>query len=246
MNSTNDDPLSEIDATGSDDESIVNDEIEETEPDDEYDDEREGEQPDEEDEEEQEDDIEDDDEVESKQEEQEDDSETQFKPQNTPSNVHPMMDSIPIPEPPQISNGDDGDEYYDEDFSYEKFDNEIRHSYIEKYHPEIIQKNQDQIMALTKIMRDDNGVIVDENHRTIPFLTKYEKTRIIGLRIKQLNEGAKPYINLQEVFNTPKFLDNFAIAEKELYAKKLPFIVSRPVTKKQVEYWCLRDLELIH
>lgn len=246
MDPTIDEPLSEMDADGSDDESVVvGDEIEETNQED--DDDHEGEQPDEEDEEEQEeDDAADEDEVESKPDDEGNDSEIQFKPQNPPANIHPMMDNIPIPEPPQISNGDDGDEYYDEDFSYEKFDNEIRHSYIEKYHPEIIQKNQDQIMALTKIMRDDNGVITDDNHRTIPFLTKYEKTRIIGLRIKQLNEGAKPYINLQEVFNTPKFLDNFAIAEKELYAKKLPFIVSRPVTKKQVEYWCLRDLELIH
>ena len=111
-----------MDANASDDESVVvGDEIEDTNPEEE--DDHEGEQPDEEDEEEQEDDVDDDDDDgESKQEEEdevEDDSEMQFKPQNPPANIHPMMDSIPIPEPPQISNVDDGDEYYDEDFSYE-------------------------------------------------------------------------------------------------------------------------------
>ena len=105
MEPTNDEPLSEMDANASDDESVVvGDEIEDTNPEEE--DDHEGEQPDEEDEEEQEDDVgDDDDDGESKQEEEdevEDDSEMQFKPQNPPANIHPMMDSIPIPEPPQI------------------------------------------------------------------------------------------------------------------------------------------------
>lgn len=189
------------------------------------------------------DDDDDDDDVDDDDDNDDDDDDMQQNTMTTPKNIHPIMENLNSQE---VSNFDDDDEYFEDDFSFEKFDDELRSSYIQKYHPEIIQKNLEQIMALTKITRNVNNIIEDDLHRTIPFLTKYEKTRILGLRIKQLNEGARPYINVKEVFNTSKFLDNFTIAEHELEMKKLPFIIARPITKSHTEYWCLRDLELIH
>ena len=138
-------------------------------------------------------------------------------------------------------------EIFVDEGNYEKFDNELRFKYLKEYHPECIHNNYDEMFKKTFIKRNENGLIEnDELHRTIPFLTKYEKTKIIGLRIKQLNSGAKPFIDLKKIFNRELILDNCLIAEKELEEKKLPFIIARPINNKNIEYWNLKDLELIH
>ena len=77
-------------------------------------------------------------------------------------------------------------------------------------------------------------------HKTIPVLTKYEKTRILGIRLKQLNNGATPYIKIEE-----DILDNFLVANLELEQKKIPFIIERPLPNNTSEFWRLEDLELI-
>ena len=121
-----------------------------------------------------------------------------------------------------------------------KFSNELRSEYIKTYHPEEIHKPFDEIYQLTHVTRNDEGNIIDDNHKTYPILSKYEKTRIIGLRVSQLNKGAKPFITLKN-----KILDNSLIAEKELQEKALPFIIMRPIPNASSEYWKISDLELI-
>ncbi|MBI96718.1 hypothetical protein CL656_06205 [bacterium] len=137
------------------------------------------------------------------------------------------------------------DELFVEEQNFEKIDDSLKQSYINSYHPECIHKNFDEMFKLTFINRNSDGIINDPLHKSIPFLTKYEKTKILGLRVKQLNEGSKPFINLQEIFNTKIVLDNYLIAERELNMKRLPFIISRPITSKHNEYWNLKDLEII-
>jgi DNA-directed RNA polymerase I, II, and III subunit RPABC2 len=91
------------------------------------------------------------------------------------------------------------------------------------------------------VKRDENDLVIDEYHKTIPILTKYERARILGLRITQLNKGAKPYINVTK----NKIIDNHIIAEQELNEKRLPFIIMRPIPNGGKEYWRLEDLEVV-
>lgn len=121
-----------------------------------------------------------------------------------------------------------------------KFDDETRQNYLLDLHPECISKNFEEIKILTKIIRDKNNIIIDEFHKTLPILTKYEKTKIIGIRTKQLNNGSTPYISVDE-----KIIDNYVIANMEIQEKKLPFIISRPLPNKNFEYWKLQDLEIL-
>ena len=121
-----------------------------------------------------------------------------------------------------------------------KFKEELRNEYIEKYHPEEIHKPFEEIYQLTIIQRDAAGTIIDNKHITYPILSKYEKTKLIGLRVCQLNKGADPYIKLEK-----RILDNTLIAEKELKEKKLPFIIMRPLPNGTAEYWNVNDLEFI-
>ena len=120
----------------------------------------------------------------------------------------------------------------------QKFDNELKEDYVLKYHPECLNKNMNEIKKLAEVKRI-NGIISDNLHKSIPFLTKFEKTKIIGIRVKQLNLGAKPFISVSE-----NILDNFIIANKELEEKKLPFIIERPIPNNTFEYWYLKDLEI--
>ncbi len=121
-----------------------------------------------------------------------------------------------------------------------KFSNELRSEYIKTYHPEEIHKPFDEIYQLSHVTRNQQGNIIDDNHKTYPILSKYEKTRIVGLRVSQLNKGSKPFITLKN-----KILDNSLIAEKELQEKALPFIIMRPIPGSLSEYWKVSDLEII-
>lgn len=84
------------------------------------------------------------------------------------------------------------------------------------------------------------GKNADSNHRTYPFLTNFEKTKIIGLRANQISKGSVPFIDV------PKHITDVRdIARLELEQKRLPFIVKRPLPNGTFEYWRLADLMLI-
>ena len=146
---------------------------------------------------------------------------------------------------PSVFEKEDGD--YDsnsdeeEDEEYlQKFDKEIRENYILNQHPESLINNYDEIYNLAKVQRNKENIIIDNLHKTIPILTKYEKTKILGLRAKQLNNGAVPYVKLNS-----NVIDGYLIALKELEQKKIPFIIRRPLPSGASEYWHLQDLEII-
>jgi DNA-directed RNA polymerase subunit K/omega len=136
--------------------------------------------------------------------------------------------------------GEDSDEDDDNDgeMYLQKFDKAVNNNYILNHHPESMIQNYDEILAMTKVLRDDNGIIIDDLHRTIPYLTKYEKARILGQRAKQINAGAHPFIKVPE-----NVIDGYIIAELELKEKRIPFIIRRPLPNGGSEYWSLKDLE---
>jgi DNA-directed RNA polymerase subunit K/omega len=137
---------------------------------------------------------------------------------------------------------DDDDENEDKDSSeyFQKLKSNVRESYISTYHPESFSHNYDEIQTLSRVVRNSAGIIVDDLHRTIPIMTKYEKTRVLGQRAKQLNEGAPAFIKIDSTV-----IDGYLIAVKELEQKKTPFIIRRPLPNGGSEYWRIQDLEII-
>ena len=134
-------------------------------------------------------------------------------------------------------NDDDDDDEYGEAY-LQKFDKEINDNYIVNAHPECVSQNYDEISAMAKVVRDENGTIIDDLHRTIPYLTKFEKARILGQRAKQINSGATPFVKVPE-----SVIDGYVIAEMELKEKRIPFIIRRPLPNGGSEYWSIKDLE---
>lgn len=138
------------------------------------------------------------------------------------------------------SDGGDDDASDDGTNYLRKFDSEMRDNYITSHHHEMMQLNAAEVESLVRVVRNADGAIVDGIHKTMPFLTKYEKTRILGQRAKQLNQGAQPLIPVDK-----KIIDGYLIAQLELQQKALPFIIRRPLPGGKSEYWRLADLELI-
>ena len=121
-----------------------------------------------------------------------------------------------------------------------KFDNNLNKNYVKEYHPECIIQNYEEVLALSNVIRDKDGIIIDELHKTISYLTKYEKTKIIGYRANQINNGSKPYITLKN-----DVIDGYIIANEELKQKRIPYIIRRPLVGGKVEFWKISDLEQI-
>ena len=140
-----------------------------------------------------------------------------------------------------IGEDDEDDECEDgDDDCLKKFNNSVKKDLISQYHPEMMEHNENEIKLMSTVVRNDEGRIIDNLHRSIPFVTKYEKARIIGERTRQLNSGAIPFIDVE-----PDIIDGYLIAVEEFNKKKIPFIVKRPLPSGKCEYWKLTDLEIM-
>lgn len=132
---------------------------------------------------------------------------------------------------------DEDDEYEDE---LQKFKDYQVISSLEKQHPEIMQVNYEEVLVLSKVVRNKRGEIIDPLHTTLPILTKYEKARVIGSRAEQINRGAAPSIPVDE-----SIIDGRIIAIMEFENKSIPFIIARPLPSGGIEYWKVHDLEVL-
>ena len=139
---------------------------------------------------------------------------------------------------------EDNDDYIEE---FEEFTAEdmaaADKSAIEKEfytrHPECIIDYMETIYPKL-MLKEIPSVDADENHITYPFLTIFEKTKILGFRTNQLSQGARAFIAVPE-----EVTDIKEIARMELYAKKLPYIIKRPLPDGTHEYWRLTDLMIL-
>mmetsp|Transcript_34464 Transcript_34464/g.68165 ORF Transcript_34464/g.68165 Transcript_34464/m.68165 type:complete len:112 (-) Transcript_34464:288-623(-) len=93
--------------------------------------------------------------------------------------------------------------------------------------------------AYDVIHEDENAELKPSKERiTSPFMTKYEKARIIGTRALQISMNAPVTVDVGDL------TDPLAIAEKELHAGTLPFIIRRYLPNGAFEDWPLEDMEV--
>ena len=114
----------------------------------------------------------------------------------------------------------------------------MKQNVLELFHPELQQIGESELEARIQIIRDVDGNIIDAFHQTLPFVTKYEKARILGERARQLEAGAIPFVKIET-----SMIDGYLIALKEYEQKKIPFILKRPLSNGKCEYWKFCDLE---
>lgn len=102
--------------------------------------------------------------------------------------------------------------------------------------------NSNQINDLTDEFDDlkstYQSMLTNRDRKTIPILSKYERTRVVGERAIQISMGAPPLV---EVGNLENPVD---IAEKELREKKIPYIIKRVLPNGLIEMWRVDELRI--
>ena len=81
-----------------------------------------------------------------------------------------------------------------------------------------------------------NYTTLRSNNITSNKITKYERTKVLGVRAQMLASGAKPLIKVADHID-----DVLDIAKLELKQKKIPFIIKRKIANNY-EYWKLEDM----
>lgn len=71
-------------------------------------------------------------------------------------------------------------------------------------------------------------------------LTKYERTKIIGMRAEQLARGSQAFVDVPA--DGP--FDPCEVAERELLTRKLPFVIARPGPDGKTEHIKLENLDV--
>jgi DNA-directed RNA polymerase I, II, and III subunit RPABC2 len=114
-----------------------------------------------------------------------------------------------------------------------------------RFHPETLLDFAEQVIPMIPLQqvppdqKADITELLDAHHTSQPFLTVYEKTKILSLRANQLTE-ARPYVE------RPEYVTNtLEIAKMELEQRRLPYIIKRPMPDGTFEYWRLSDLMII-
>jgi len=108
-----------------------------------------------------------------------------------------------------------------------------------QHHPECILDYAETVASKLpiRVAPVSDGGPEDPFHKTQPFLSVFEKTKILGFRANQLSQGARPFVRV------PKHMKTYLeIAKLELEERRLPFIVKRPLPNGSFEYWRLSDL----
>lgn len=78
---------------------------------------------------------------------------------------------------------------------------------------------------------------MEDKRITLPFLTKYEKARVLGERAQQISLGSPVEIATSST-------DPLEIARKELFLKKIPLSIKRYLPDGTVEIWNVNEMNL--
>lgn len=83
---------------------------------------------------------------------------------------------------------------------------------------------------------DESKRIPKEKRMTTPYMTKYERARILGTRALQISMNAPVLVPIEGE------TDPLAIAMKELRAQKIPLTIRRYLPDGSFEDWSVEEL----
>jgi len=83
---------------------------------------------------------------------------------------------------------------------------------------------------------DDNQPQAPKKKVTTPYMTKYERARVLGTRALQISMNAPVMVELEGE------TDPLQIAMKELKARKIPIIIRRYLPDGSFEDWAIDEL----
>jgi len=138
---------------------------------------------------------------------------------------------------------EDFDEYEDAEEELDVLETPVDDPYnmLKRFHPETVVDYAETILPLIPLQVAPAGEnSKDPAHTSLPFLTVYEKTKVLGTRANQIATGARPFVVVPEHMTDP-----LEIARLELEQRRLPYIIKRPMPDGTFEYWRLSDLMML-
>ena len=72
---------------------------------------------------------------------------------------------------------------------------------------------------------------------TMPYMTKFEKAKLLGVRAEMIASGDKPLVEIKGKVNNA-----YEIAIMELKQKKIPLIIRRTLPNGKIEDWRVEEL----
>jgi len=112
------------------------------------------------------------------------------------------------------------------------FNNEEIDNSNESYNDDINLNEEQEILNIKSY---EDIMLNKKKKKTVPFLNKYEKARLLGVRRQQLANGAQPKINTQFFTNINDIVD------EELKQRKIPIIIQRKLPDGYIEEWKIEE-----
>ncbi|PRQ77353.1 RNA polymerase, subunit omega/K/RPB6 [Rhodotorula toruloides] len=106
--------------------------------------------------------------------------------------------------------------------------------YLEQQHQ--LGGDEDQIVESGERPEGEMPAEANKERVTTPYMTKYERARILGTRALQISMNAPVLVPLD------KETDPLEIAQKELAAKRIPLVVRRFLPDGSYEDWLVSEL----
>lgn len=81
-------------------------------------------------------------------------------------------------------------------------------------------------------------------YKSKAFMTKYEFSKILGLRMEQLSRNAPTLVDISKYMSTNHVNhETFSkIAQEEIKKNLIPFMIGRTLPNGKKEYWKLEDM----
>ena len=121
----------------------------------------------------------------------------------------------------------------DEDYDVNDFDED--ENFVEDDMDNENIEEEQKVISYDEIINKKTN----KKKKTVPFLNKFEKARLLGVRIQQLSAGAQPKINTEGLNSIVE------VVNEELIQRKIPLIIKRNLPNGESEEWKLEEFEKV-
>ena len=140
-----------------------------------------------------------------------------------------------------MSDMDDDDDYVDDDVVgddvvHDDSDDNSDDDDMDDRHRTVVIDSDHGAAGRGSSRGGGGGAVPREQRTTTPYMTKYERARVLGTRALQISMNAPVLVQLDGE------TDPLEIAGKELRERRIPFVVRRYMPDGSYEDWSIEEL----
>lgn len=120
----------------------------------------------------------------------------------------------------------EGDEEEDEEISSEEQAMTVAQ--------QLLMKKKQAVLSQADVYRK----YYTQKKTTSPYITKFEKAKLLSVRAQAIEKGATPFVPIDDVDEDP-----YSIAKREYEARRIPYFITRVLPNQEKEFWRLSDFK---